>query len=38
MLSTKFRVSWPFGSEVEAKKISETAAIAAILDFLSEQF
>ena len=35
MLSTKFLVSWPFGSREEAQnKFFKMVAIAAILDFL----
>ena len=36
MLSTKFRVSWPFSSGEEALKISKIAVMEAILDFRSE--
>ena len=39
MLPSKFGVNWPFGSGEEAKKeIFKMAAMAATLDFQSEQF
>ena len=39
MLPTKFQVNWPFGSfeeEKNKKQIFKMAAMAAILDLLSE--
>ena len=38
MILTKFQISWPFGSGEEANLIFKIAAMAAILDFRSEQF
>ena len=38
MLPTKFHVNWPFSSGEDAKNDLKMAAMAAILDFWSEQF
>ena len=38
MLPTKFRVNGPFGSEEAKNRFSRWAAMAAILDFQSEDF